>query len=384
VARQIGHVVCDRRSDGAVYWLIDPRIGGRRYRLRGLQTRGGKWIRFRDEASAEDGLEEIRADIRRGLSPLQAISDFLPMGAPETLFDRHYRRFLEAKRRQGRPGRGRQLSAKRLDELEGHLRRGHLDPLAKTSIQAITYGVLEDWRDALLDRGLAPKTVRNIVADVGTCLRWLRKRGDLEAIPELPEVSVPEYAPRIPTPAAQDRILKAIPWPKRGAFLARGYMGLRPSEAARANVDDYDFERSLLTVHGKGGRVRYLPADSEVARWIHEHHEPPALLRDASAPLSPLFPNPDAVGPGKRWTPASARRVMLAAMKATKVRFKPNEALRHAFGTGAANRGVPLERVGSYLGHTDTRTTRRYAKLAGESLSDVPRHRPRPLDREAE
>jgi len=378
VARGFGSVELEKGRGGKVYPLIYCRIGGTRYRLRGYQTKSGKRVLFRDEAQAREALEEIRADIRNGLSELQAIADFLPTGAPEMLLRRHYRRFCAAKARQGRDDRRRQLSEKRIDELRGHERRGHLDPLLDLPIQAINYGVLEDWRDWLFDeKQLSPGSVHHLVADVGTCLRWLRKRGDLEVVAELPEVQIPEHAPRIPTPEAQDRLLAAIPWEKRGAFLARGYMGLRPSEAIRANVRDYDFERDVLTVHGKGGRVRYLPADGEVARWIHDQVERPARLRDAAAPARPLFPNPDAQNADKRWTPAAARRVVRAAMAATGLWFKPNEALRHCFATSAAGRGVDIEKVGFYLGHADhSKTTKRYVKLAGEALVDVPRPRP--------
>ncbi|MHC4507261.1 MAG: tyrosine-type recombinase/integrase [Planctomycetota bacterium] len=378
MARQFGIVRSEERAGRKPVWFIDCFVEGRRYKLRGEYSRRGKRIRFADEEAAQEALEEIRADIRAGRSPFQAISDFLPVGAPETYFQRHYRRFCKAKARQGREGQGRQLSTKRIDELHGHERRGHLQPLLSVPIQAINYGTLEDWRDWLFEtQGLSPGSIHHILADVGTCLRWLARRGEIDGPPELPAVQVPEYAPRIPAPAAQERLLAAIPWEKRGLFLARGYMGLRPSEAIRANASDYDFERDLLTVHGKGWRVRYLPADGEVIRWVRKHHEPLPALRDVNAPGRPLFPNPDAQDPEKRWTPASARRVMLAAMKATGLRFKPNEALRHAFGTGAANRGVEIERIGHYLGHTDPRTTRRYAKLAGEQLVDVTPNRPR-------
>ena len=34
-----------------------------------------------------------------------------------------------------------------------------------------------------------------------------------------------------------------------------------------------------------------------------------------------------------------------------------------------------MERLRYYMGHTDEKTTRRYAKLAGEGLVDVVRHR---------
>jgi len=373
MAREFGCVLEDRRSNGRVYWLIDCRVDGQRFKLRGYHTRGGKRILFKSEADAREALDEIRSDLRRGIPPLQAISDFLPHGAPEMMVQRHYRRFTAAKARQGREGHGRQLSDKRIDELRGHETRGHLDPLLSVSIHSVTYGVLEDWRDWLFTQGLKPKSIHHVIADFGTFLRWLHKRQEIESVPALPEVRVPEYAPKIPTPAVQDRILAAIPAEKRGVFLARGLMGLRPSEAARANVEDYDFDRDLLTVHAKGGRVRFLPAPKLVAAWIHEHTARPSHLRDTDAPPVPLFVNPKATNPEGRWTPASARRVMLDAYEKTGQKYKPNEALRHAMATDAVNRGVGMDRVGHYLGHSSQKTTQRYAKLAGERLTDVPR-----------
>lgn len=374
MAREFGCVSEDRRPNGRVYWRIDCRVDGHRYKLRGYHTRGGKRILFKCRGDAQEALDEIRSDLRRGIPQLQAVADFLPYGAPEMTFERHYRRFTTTKARQGRDGRGRQISDKRIEELRGHESRGHLNPLLGVSIHSVNYGVLEDWRDWLFDaRGLSPGSVRHLIADVGTFLHWLRKRREIAEMPELPDVQVPEYAPKIPTPEAQDRILEAIPWEKRGAFLVRGLMGLRPSEACRANDVDYDFDRDLLTVHAKGGKVRFLPAPKIVAGWIHEHIAQPSHLRATDAPPRPLFPNPKATNPEGRWTPAAARRVMLDAYQKTGLRFKPNEALRHCFATDAANRGVGLDRVGHYLGHSSPKTTERYAKLAGERLTDVPR-----------
>ncbi len=152
-------------------------------------------------------------------------------------------------------------------------------------------------------------------------------------------------------------------------------MGLRPSEARRANVADYNFETNELTVHGKGGRVRYLPVDGEVARWVQERVDPKDRLRDAGRGPVPLFANPNGTTDDKRWIKASEGRVFLRACKEVGVKFKPNEALRHAFGTHAVNRGVALDRTGAYMGHTETKTTKRYAKLDTAGLVDVLRPR---------
>lgn len=378
MAKTFGVIREDRRSGRATDVFIDIRLDGKRYKIRSIPAPSGGKLRIRDRETAEEVLQDIRADIRTGKPALQAITPYLTRGAPELTFGFHWRRFVEAKERQGRQGRdgqARQLSSGRLGELQGHERRGHLAALLAVPIHELGYGVLEDWRDSLLDGGLSPKSVRHLVADVGTCLRWLVKRGDLARMPQLPTVHVPDYAPKIPTPEMQDKILAAIPWELRGAFLARGYMGLRPSEARRANVEDYNFETGVLTVHGKGGRVRYLPADPEVARWVQENVNPRDRLRDANRGPVPIFANPRATGDDKRWTKASDRRVFLKACEAVGVEFKPNEALRHAFGTQAVNRGVSLDRTGAYMGHTETKTTQRYAKLDTTGLSDVLRPR---------
>jgi integrase len=146
-------------------------------------------------------------------------------------------------------------------------------------------------------------------------------------------------------------------------------MGLRPSEAVRANVCDWDFEAGTLRVRGKGGKFRILPSDPEVVRWVRMF-VPVELALSAA----PLFGNPRADqtrNPESRWTKAASRRVWRAACVVVGVYFKPNEGLRHAFATHAVNRGVPLDRTGAYLGHREVRTTRRYARLAERGLVDV-------------
>jgi integrase len=207
--------------------------------------------------------------------------------------------------------------------------------------------------------------------------------------PELPATPVPDHIPTIPTPEQQDQLMEAIPWDKAGFFLARAYMGLRDEETARAVIGDYAFGEpdengsynDRLTVRGKGRKVRILPVDSDVARWVRERHDLRALRAWPTMLEQPLFPNPKATNSNKRWTQASRRRVMLAAMAKVGIRTRPNEALRHCFGTRVANK---LLRDGSsindasrklmmMMGHTSIETSSRYVKFAAESLRDLVR-----------
>ena len=102
-------------------------------------------------------------------------------------------------------------------------------------------------------------------------------------------VRVPEYVPDVPTAAVQERVLEAIPWRLRGVFMARGLMGLRPSEARNVNLSDYWFDpgderRDVLTVRkSKSNRYRLLPVPAPVSAWVRDHHSV-SNLRDADAP----------------------------------------------------------------------------------------------------
>ncbi len=392
MAQRFGTLAEDRRAGRESTFYLRFNLDSQVYKIRRIPV-GRSWIRIgTNRELARDVLDEIRADIRRGATMLQAIAPYLGADAEELSFRRHWREFVAAKERLHAQGR---LSAGRIFELRRHEPRGHLDPLLGVSIHSIGYRELEEYQGWLFEaRSLSPRSVHHLVADVGTSLRWMLRRGDLSAVPELPTTHLPDYSPTIPTPDQQERLLAAIPWPVAGFFLARGYMGIRDEEAARANIGDYHWgdptaagqHRDQLTVRAKGARRRVVPVDHEVARWVRETHDPRLLEAWPAMADLPLFPNPRAAGPDKRWTPSSRRRVMLAAMRAAEVRTRPNEALRHCYGTRVANQllrdgataGDASRKLMAMMGHTSVTTSNRYVKLAAESLRDMVREEPNP------
>jgi integrase len=354
-------------------------VDGRRYRLRGYQTRSGKLVPFQDESAAREALGEIRSDIRRGVDPLQAITDFLPLGATHSTVEHHYKAFCKAKASDPSV----KLSRQRIIHLWGHLERGHLDEIKDLPVQTLSYADLDDWVRALFERTeLGANSVHHIVTDFRTFLRWCARRSVIKAAPEVPAVRVPEYVPNVPSAQVQERVLDAIEWRSRGVFLARGLLGLRPSEARDANLGDYWFDpdgsRDVLTVRkSKSNRYRLLPVPAPLATWVREHR-PTGNLHDADAAPVPLFDNP--IGHGdRRWHQSSERRVLLAAMKACGVSHKPNELLRHAFGTEVANRllgegsgsGDVSRLLMATMGHTEVKTSNRYVRLATEGLERI-------------
>ena len=326
--------------------------------------------KFERKGQAKRALDRIRGKCED--KPLhQVLSEFLDESAPELCVERYWSDYLEKKAEQCIDG---DLATKRLAELRSYGRRGYLKPLLKKSVHSITFAELDDWlrwlRRKRFEKGpLSDKSIRHVVQDFAGFLRWLKKRGEIAEVPEILTVRIREpYAPRIPSTEAQEAVLETIPEEKRGLFMTRSYMGLRPSEARKCRVSAYRPDTGLLVLTDtKTRRMRALPLDPDVAAWLAKHVDP----RDRLQGDPPLFRNPDGIEEDKRWTPSSERRVWLAACEEVGVRIKPNEGGRHAFATHAAERGVPQILLQQFMGHSDPRTTGRYVDLAGAALLDV-------------
>jgi integrase len=130
-------------------------------------------------------------------------------------------------------------------------------------------------------------------------------------------------------------------------------------------------------VRGKGGKNRWVPVDADVARWVREFR-PVGPVVEAG---QPLFTNPST---GGVWKSTSRRKVMVAAMEQAGFETRPNEALRHCYGTQTAARLLgdgqgetdAIRLVMRMMGHTSHSSSERYVKLAASTL----RRALRPVD----
>lgn len=367
MAREFGCVEIHHGSP-VVRFIVDGRV----HRISAIPV-GARWLKIRSRETAEEILEEIRREIRASGDVIAAIAPYMAHSRLLAV-ERRWKEWVEVLRVRRDAD---QLSRRRFEELEGHLTRGHLDALRLRPLQAVDYAALEALQADLFGRGLAPKTVHHVLADVRTFLRWCARRRWIASVPEVPATLVPEHVPTIPSRDEQRARLAGIPDGSRGYFLARGLLGIRNQEAIRANLADYrrgawDEESGRwldeLVVHGKGRVFRVLPAPGELATWVREHR--PALAEAGE----PLFPNPETAG---RWSPSAIIRTWRAMEKRLGLaHVKPNEALRHCFGTRTVerlmsqgmSREAAQEAVMRIMGHTSRATSDRYVKLAAETM----------------
>ena len=151
------------------------------------------------------------------------------------------------------------------------------------------------------------------------------------------------------------------------------WLGIRHQEALRACVEHYrrSPDGDEISIRAKGRRFRVLPVPTELAAWVREYR--PALVEAGV----PLFTNPNT---GGEWSMASLVRVWRRMEKDLGLsHVKPNEALRHCFGTRTAekliaqgmSRDEAQAAVMRVMGHTSRVTSDRYLKLAAATMRSV-------------
>jgi integrase len=313
------------------------------------------------------------------------------------------------------PGYLRELE--RYAELEGHIGGFWIG----RTIHEINAGTVQDWDEWLRARPIGAKTRRNVLGAFHAFCSWLELRDEIAKVPRMPSVAMDEHAPTILPVEVQARVLEAVPEPKRGAFLAMAH-GIRPGEVRALNVSDYrDGWISVSKAYKgpnldspirgtKGRRARRVPCDEGLREWLEKSSparaaavlgqqragegarvatydsaagsqgaDPPAVPHlevQTIQPAAPLFPNPTARNPEKRWIHQALREEWHRACKRVGITgVQMYEGTKHSTATDAIRRGVPVELVRRFLGHADIRTTQRYVNLEDTALVHVLRRK---------
>ena len=141
-------------------------------------------------------------------------------------------------------------------------------------------------------------------------------------------------------------------------------LGLRKSEVAAMTLDDLDWERGELRVHGKGSKQARLPIPPDVgealANWLRVRPTVTtrAVFVTSRAPVRPLAPD----GVGAQATTA-LRRAGITSGGAHR--------LRRTAATRMLDAGGSLTEIARVLRHDSIDTTAIYAKVDIKALADL-------------
>ncbi|MFL2699774.1 MAG: tyrosine-type recombinase/integrase [Gammaproteobacteria bacterium] len=140
--------------------------------------------------------------------------------------------------------------------------------------------------------------------------------------------------------------------------------GLRVSEAANVNLQDFEEEMQFLRVLGKGSKTRLVPigryAKEAISRWLIEREK---ILVETDA----VFINKKG---GRITTRSIQLRLKRLALKQGLPPVYPHM-LRHSFATHMLESGGDLRTIQELLGHSSLSTTQIYTKLDYQHLAKI-------------
>lgn len=255
--------------------------------------------------------------------------------------------------------------------------RVHLAPFFRgKSLDAITYADVLDLMAVLEGKGLAPKSVRNVIGTLSALFtfakapqrRWTAANPceglELPAVAERTEIrfltlsEVRALVANVPA-GMYERVDRAM-------FLAAAMTGLRKGELVALRWRDIDWSAQRVRVRqnyvrGEFGTpksrrsTRSVPLADELAGELERHFQRSRWCAEDDL----VFAHP---ATGTVQPKANVSRRLRAALKLAGLdeshRFHD---LRHTFGTRMAAAGVPLRTLQEWLGHRDLATTQIYA-----------------------
>jgi integrase/recombinase XerC len=244
---------------------------------------------------------------------------------------------------------------------------------------ALDHRTLRRYLAYLQTRGFSRSSTARKAASVRAYLRHLRRRGVLGR-DVASAVQAPKGARRLPRMPRKNEAAALLDELSDGAETSDPRAlrdlavvellygaGLRVSECCGLDVGDVDLRRSLVTVLGKGAKVRRLPlgepARDAVATYLRAGR---AVLQPSAEAGRAMFLN----ARDRRLTPRDVRRVLDRHPMADGRSLHPH-ALRHAYATHLLEGGADLRAVQELLGHADVGTTQIYTHVTRERMRAV-------------
>jgi site-specific recombinase XerD len=242
---------------------------------------------------------------------------------------------------------------------------------AATCLHDVTVPQIDGAFSALVGHGrYARVTVRSLADDVRAFLRYAEVRGwcrtGLAEVIKGPRIFTQQSLPTGPSWDDVRRLLALTEGEDPQAIRDRAILmllavyGLRAGEVNRLRLEDFDWDREVLSVHAsKTRRTRTYPltrpVGAAVLRYLKDVRPRSAHRQVFLTLRAPIRPLRQAL-----WAVVAKR---LRSLGLALPHYGPH-ALRHACATHLLARGLSLKEIGDHLGHTDyQQATRIYAKV---------------------
>ena len=241
--------------------------------------------------------------------------------------------------------------------------RLHLIPyFGDTPIDEIRGEKTTGFFAALDDKGLSEKTAKNLQTTLRRILASAVEWGELEAVPLLPKIKVPEPEFDWYTREESKLLFAAARDPEERALLVFAvHTGARLGEQLAFEWGDIDWQSGKVLLRRARVRGEVGPTKSGKGRSVPMTE----TCRDALQAIKHLrgqlvFCRMD----GKPFTKDQLHEKVWAVQRRAGLwRIRWHD-LRHSFGSQLASAGVPLRQIQEWMGHSTIAMTERYSHMA--------------------
>lgn len=258
-------------------------------------------------------------------------------------------------------------------EVEGkkYILQGNLIPFfGSTPIYKIDTLQVDRYKAKKLSEGLAPKSINNYLTVLRTCLHAAQDWLGLEKIPKIKLLKTPPPITDYLSEEESILLLANLNGIWREIVLTALRTGLRIGEIKALSWSDIDWENKKLTVRHswcrykrglttpKSNRERYVPLTDDLYVVLARRKKAKGLIFYTEE-RSRNFDCP------------KMRRALRNACKSAGIKVITFHTLRHTFASQLVMKGASLRAVQELMGHSDIRTTMRYAHLSPSSLKEA-------------
>ena len=238
--------------------------------------------------------------------------------------------------------------------------------------RAIDLLILREWLASLYRDNLTAVSIRRKLAAVRSLFRFMLREGVVDinvarlvrtpkAPKKLPDVMTAEQANTLLDGVAAGKIERPFPARDRAIFEVLYGCGIRVSELAGLNLEDFDRSEGWLRVRGKGRKERQVPLPRQAASALERYLDERPVKGEERA----VFLNHR----GRRLTTRGLSGIvkLYATLLAGDPSVHPHS-FRHAYATHLLADGADLRAIQELLGHARLSTTQKYTQV---SLTDL-------------
>ncbi len=237
------------------------------------------------------------------------------------------------------------------------------------TLDRVEVETLHEFMVAMVDLGLAPRSLRRLVSGIRALFRYLVAENYLETNPALllepPQIGL--HLPSVLSVGEIDAMIEAIDPDSPQALRDRALMetlygcGLRVSELINLEINRLNLDEGYLSVVGKGSKERLVPMGEVTVDILRQW-----LEQRASGKIYPGEENYVFLAPrtGRRITRMRVFDIVkhLAREAGITTEVSPHT-LRHSFASHLLEGGANLRAIQQMLGHESIATTQIYIHL---------------------